>query len=142
MSDPLTNNYTIDPATLSMNELGALVDSFHGLRQRKTELAKMLSDVTSEGERIRKLIIAALEFQNVTAIGGSVARVQLKYKDVPSAASWPDIHAHLTSHPEDFDILHRRLSESAIRERWAAGVSIPGVESVVLPDLSVTKVPR
>lgn len=136
MSDPLTD-HSIDPALLDPHELGALADAYSGLRARKTELNKALADVASEANRIKRLLLAAMQIHGLSAVGGSVARVGVSYKEVAGVTSWPDLQEHVRATGE-FDLLHRRVAELAVKERWKAGVEIPGVEHVTVPDLTIS----
>jgi hypothetical protein len=138
MPDPLL--YAgIDPTQMSMNELGALVDSYDGMRSRKTALTREIDELSTEIARARKLIIAALEFQGVTSIGGTMARCAIVHKTVPQVVAWDELYQHIMRTGE-FDLLHRRVGEAAVKARWESGVDVPGISAVDVNDLSVTRV--
>jgi hypothetical protein len=138
MPDPLLFA-GIDPTQMSMHELGALVDSYDGMRARKTALTREVDDLASDIARARKLILAALEFQGVTSIGGSIARCTIISKTVPNVVAWDELYEHIMRTGE-FDLLHRRVGEAAVKERWASGVEVPGISAVDINDLSVSRV--
>lgn len=135
MPDP-TLQY-VDPSTITAPELAALVDSYAGLRKRKAELNKLVDEVASEAEQIKTLLIAALNAQGLSSLGGHIASVSLKSKTVPRVTDWPAVYAYVRGTGE-FDLLHRRLNETAVRARWDSTVDIPGVEPTIVNDLSVS----
>lgn len=128
-----------DPEGCSAPELAALVDSYAGIRKRKAELNKEVDRLAEDGERIRVFLLAAMDAQGLSALGGHIASVSVKVKSVPRPADWGAIYEHIQRTGE-FDLLHRRLADTAVRTRWQHGENIPGVESTDVRDLSVSSV--
>jgi hypothetical protein len=60
-------------------------------------------------------------------------------KVVPQVQDWPTLHKYILR-TKDFSLLQRRLSESAIKERWDDSKKVPGVEPFNAVKVSVTKV--
>jgi hypothetical protein len=60
-------------------------------------------------------------------------------KTIPRVADWDKLYAFVKK-TGSFDLLQRRLTDSAIQERWEAGKSVPGVETFNAVSVSINKV--
>jgi len=69
---------------------------------------------------------------------GKEATAALIYETQPVPESWDDIYDYIETN-DAFDLLQRRLSVTAVKERWDAGVTIPGIGKFDSVDLSLTK---
>ena len=85
-------------------------------KQVMERLAKAANKAISNGERL---------FQIVT-------------KDEPIADDWPKIYAHIKETGE-FDLIERRLSKAAVKERQLLGEKVPGVGFYPVETLSDTQ---
>jgi hypothetical protein len=60
----------------------------------------------------------------------------VKEKKVPVVQDWKELYGYIIENKE-FDLLHKRTSISAFRERWDAGLDIPGVQKFILKSISI-----
>ena len=93
-------------------------------------------------ERARRLVAlrATMEQGGLTEAAGMLARAKLEDNEVfnidTEAGGWPALYARIRTTGE-FDLLQKRLSSTAVRERYQAGDLLPGVRRVVLTELKV-----
>jgi hypothetical protein len=101
--------------------------------QHRVEKLKKL-----EGE-LDEYFIETLPKSEASGIAGSVARVQIKTSIVPVVEDWEKFYAHV-KRTGNFELLQRRLSTSAVEERWENKKQIPGVGTFQAKKVSVTKI--
>jgi len=115
---------------------GYLADTLYKLRQNRLKIEALINESKAEERRIKDHLIKTLTRDELTRIAGKVAGVSVVTSDQPRALDWALIWAHVkkTGH---FELLHKRLSAEACRERWEQGIELPGVERFKAIDLSV-----
>lgn len=69
-------------------------------------------------------------------IGGY--RAIMKTKTVPLATDWPAI-LHFIKENGALDMLQKRLTESAVKLRWDAGIDVPGIAKTPKYVITITK---
>lgn len=82
--------------------------------------------------------IAHLPKSQASGVAGQTARVQLRTKIIPQVQDWNALYKHIKKSGE-FELLQRRLTDSAIKERWEARQDVPGVGHFTAIVVSCTK---
>lgn len=62
----------------------------------------------------------------------------MEVKDTPTAENWPQILEYIKE-TGSVDLLQKRLTESAVKARWTAGVDVPGVLNIPKHVITITK---
>ncbi len=119
-------------------ELGACADKYYTLRQKRAEAQKVVDAIEAEEKALKEYLIENLPKSLASGVAGKLCRVSVNSRDVPTAKDWAKVFAHIKK-TGDFDILQRRLSDGAIKERWEANKKIPGIEPFKVTSLSVNK---
>ena len=119
--------------------LGACADRLFTVRQQRLEIQKQVGLLQSEESAIKEHIINTLPKSEASGVAGKLARVTIVSKQVPQVKDWDAFYKHVKK-SGDFDLLQRRLTDSAIEERWEAGKEIPGVEHFNAVSVSINKV--
>lgn len=120
-------------------QVGAAIDLLYRVRaDRKALQAKMEAEKEQEG-LIEGKIFDQFGKQEIEGARGKLAQCSIKRSEIPTADDWEAIERHVRKTGE-FDLLHRRLTLDAVRQRWAAGKTVPGVEVFHKVGLSLTKV--
>lgn len=119
-------------------ELATKVDAFKAFREKRLSLAKEVEALKAEEARLKEELIELFSDSEVSTIGGKLAIISLVQKTKPVATDWPALHKHILD-SGDFDLLQRKLGESAVKARWEDGEDVPGVETKTFYDLSVRK---
>jgi len=71
------------------------------------------------------------------ALGAANGVVKMSVLIEPKASDWLAIYERIKETGE-FDLLHRRLATLAVKERWDAGVELPGIIKVEVYKLTVS----
>lgn len=120
--------------------LAKLVDTLYKTRERRYALQREVSALEEAESAIRAQLIGALPKFGATGIAGKVARAQLEGKRIVRVEDWEKLYAHIVK-KKAFDLLQRRVSDAAVKERWEAKLTVPGVvpETVAVVSLSKLK---
>jgi hypothetical protein len=112
-------------------KLGALIDSYWRIRERKRRLDAQTNEVESELAQLEDRIKHAMDDQKISQGRGSKATATIVESIVPQMdtedpMSWPKFYAFL-HRKKAYHLLERRLSVTGCRELMERGVELPGV---------------
>lgn len=123
----------VPPATL-----GACADELYQLRERRLLAQKQVDELAAQEAKLRDYVISELERQGATAVSGQHARAGVTFTQLGKVADWDAFYAHVRA-TGDFSLMQRRLNDGALRERWDAQETVPGVVPFAVPKISLTK---
>lgn len=119
--------------------MGACADRLFQLREKRLEDQKKVDAIEAEEKALKEHIIQTLPKSEASGVAGKIARVTVITKAVPQVKDWDVFYKHVKKTGE-FELLQRRLTDTAIRERWDAGKQVPGVESFNAVTVSLNKI--
>lgn len=119
--------------------INVLVNKHWALRAKRLALQKEVDALQEQETAVKHDIIRQLRADNITSAGTELETVTLIVKHAPTVREWPTIYKHIRESGE-FDLLQRRLSEEAVKQRWERGLIVPGVEKFPVDFLSITNV--
>jgi len=122
---------------LPLEQLPAMVDQYQKTRANRLAKEKEAKAIKETETEELNLILESLRESETEAIGGTTHLAKRVVKDEPIAEDWEKIHEYIQATGE-FDLLHRRLTDTAVKARWDDGVEIPGVGSFPVEKLSLT----
>lgn len=127
--------------SMTPKELAGLADEYNKTRQERLAADKAAALLKSKEENLKLTIIASMQEQELTAIGGQTVRLELPLEPdyVPHVTDWNVLWAFMVQQ-HDFSLVERRPSRAAMKERWEANVEVPGVEKFPVYKLSVHQV--
>lgn len=118
--------------------IGECVDLLYRTREARLQLQRQ-AERLEEGEKVlRDFFIDHLPKSESTGVAGSIARVQIEMKHIPQVDDWTKFYAFVKRN-DAFELLQRRLNESAVKERWEDKKEIPGVGIFNTKKVSCTK---
>jgi hypothetical protein len=124
-----------------MNDIldtSSLVDEYATVRDSRLALKRQVDKLEEQEKKLKAQIIASLIASNATAIGGRFMIVTLVAKTKPVAKVWAELYAYIKE-TDGWDLLQKRLTETAVALRWDEGIIVPGVEKFPVNDLSLSK---
>jgi len=101
------------------------------IKSEKESLTQQLKELNVQKDTFEKRLMELMEKAGLQRASNGVATVSISEDVVYNATDWDAIYAHIQS-TGDFSLLHRRLSNAAIKEVNAAGDDVPGTEAVTL----------
>lgn len=120
-------------------QLGQCADKLYQLRELRLSEQKKVDAIEAEEKALKEHIIQTLPKSEASGVAGKVARVSVITKIIPRVADWDKLYAHVKK-TGAFELFQRRLSDSAVQERWEAGKQVPGVETFNAVSVSINKV--
>lgn len=117
--------------------MGACADLLFKTRETRLALQKQVEALAADEATVREHIINTLP-KDSTGAAGHLCRVSVVTKQIPQVKSWEDFYAYIKK-TSQFDLMQRRISDAAIKERWDNGKTVPGVESFGAVSLSINK---
>lgn len=117
---------------------GSLVDRYFIAREQRIAAQRQVDAMEKEEKALKAEIIKSMRAESLSAIGGQVATVELKTKKTAKVEDWNAAYLYIQQSGH-FQLLQRRMSETAVREFWDAGMDVPGVVSFPVDDLSLHK---
>lgn len=119
--------------------LGACADKLYELRQKRMEQKKLVDAIEAEEKALKEHIINTLPKSEASGVAGKLARVTVVTKEVPQVKDWDAFHKYV-KRTGAFYLMQRRLSDTAIKEIWESGKTVPGVEKFNTVSVSINKV--
>jgi len=116
-----------------------VVDSYIAIRAQRLQADRVADELASQENVLKEHIINHFRSAGLSALGGKVGMVKMKVVDEPDPQDWQAIWKYIQD-TGAFELLHKRLGVEAVRERWAAGVQVPGVGHKDVYKLSVSNV--
>jgi len=121
--------------------IGNLIDSLYNLRASRLELDNQVKELKSQEAKLKEEIIEALKQQGLASGRGAAATATITYSEEPKVTDWGAVYGYIANN-DMFELLHRRISTTLWRALEADGNTVPGIESMAVTDLSLTKAQR
>lgn len=106
--------------------VGESVDLLFALRTKRKQKEAETAAMKEEEAKLEDAIFGKFEKADLEGARGRRAQASVSSSDVPTLDDWQKLEKHLRRTGE-FDLLQRRLSVEAVRERWEAKKAVPGV---------------
>lgn len=121
--------------------LGDCIDLAYNLREERLEKEKEVKALKLRELALRNHLFNLLEAGGLEGAKGAVATASRSDELKPQVTDWDAFYAYVHEN-NAFELLERRVARVAYRERFEAGVLIPGTEAYLYPKLSLTKSSR
>jgi hypothetical protein len=120
-------------------QLAEVADLLYETRQERLALQKQVEELQARETLMKDHLIAKLDKNDATGIAGHTACVRIVTKVEPQVEDWDKLYKYI-SRTKSWDLMQRRISAPAVRERWEAGKELPGVGEFINVTVSLTKV--
>lgn len=118
--------------------IAACGDMLYTLREKRIAIEHQAAEIAKDEAKLRDHIINCLPKQDATGVRGKIAQVSISTKTKPTVKDWTAVWAYVKKN-NAFELLQRRLNETAVAERWEHNREIPGVEKFDVVTVSCTK---
>ena len=113
---------------MELNELMELVDVTAALQYERLELDRKSKELKKQEDAKKARIAQEMGYLGLTSLSGrSGQTATVKTSIEPMAADWGLIYDYIRQN-DALDLLHKRLTASAIKLRWEEGQTIPGID--------------
>lgn len=121
--------------------LGASIDLIYQLREQRLLKEKEAESMKEQEKALSEHIQQKFKASEIDGAKGDLATASLQRStqaDIDPEAWGKKTLPWIFKH-KAWDLLQKRLSIDAVRARWAERVEIPGVKSITITKLSITK---
>ncbi len=123
-------------------KLGERIDLLYRLQQdreaKQHTMEVMIAELKKDEQKVEDSIINEFTAEQISKVGGTIAAATVSLHVYPQVKDWPAFYAYIKK-TDSFDLLERRPTRVAYRERVENGEKIPGVESFTKKVLSLRK---
>lgn len=114
------------------------VDAYLEARINRLAADKIAAELKKSEDTLKAQIEKAMLEAHMTDYKGENYRVQVEREYKPTVNDWGLVHKYIIDN-NAFDLVQKRLTESAVKSRWEDEISIPGIEKFPVDKLSITK---
>lgn len=118
--------------------MGACADKLYDLREQRLAAKRVMEALEEKEKALKEHIINNLP-KSDTGAAGKHHRVQVITKEVPRVEDWEKFYGYVKRFGA-FDLLQRRLNETAYADRVADKKKVPGIGAFKAVSVSLTKV--
>ena len=120
------------------NTIGSCIDLMYKLRAERFAFEKKAEVVKEKESALEKHVLESFKKTDLDGARGKVAVAGITQSTVPAVKDWDKLYAYVKKKGA-WDLLQRRLSSSAYRERLDQKEAVPGVEPFIVTKLSLKK---
>ena len=119
--------------------ISQLIDEIVKVKADREKLNTDASELTKTLAALEKDLMEAMAAAGTLKAASDAGHsCKMEKKSYPAIKDWNAFYEYV-SQTGSYDLLHKRLSNTAFRDRWAAGEEIPGTSSSEIWEVSVTK---
>lgn len=113
---------------MTPKELADLADAYFKTKLNRLDADKTAAKLKTEEEGLKAKLMAYMQEHKLTAIGGNLIRITMDTEPeyVPAVTDW-NVFRDFVLSSKDLSLLERRVSKSAVKERWELNAEVPGV---------------
>jgi hypothetical protein len=119
------------------SHLPDLINNYISIRAQRLVADKEAATLKETEDDIGKLIIEKFRAGNISAQGAGNGLIKMAEVVEPVAEDWPQVWGYIEEH-QAWELVHKRITVTAVRERWEAGEEIPGIGRMTKYKLSVS----
>jgi hypothetical protein len=119
--------------------LALCADELYKTREARLAAQKAVDALQEKESAIKEHLINNLPKSDASGVAGKLARVTIVTKVIAQVKDW-DVFYKYVKKTGAFDLMQRRLTDTAVKERWDNGKEVPGVEPFNAVTVSINKV--
>lgn len=119
-------------------KLGDCIDRLIELQDRIKDTETTALAIRREYDALENYLLDTLPKTQLEGAAGKSGTIKIKRSVVPNVVDWDKVYAYIKKN-DAWELLHRRISVTACKERWDNKKDVPGVETFTKVGLSVTK---
>jgi hypothetical protein len=118
--------------------LAECADLLYEIKAKRAAKQKEADEFKKQESELNEHLINNLPKGKATGVVGRLAKAIIDTEDVPTVADWDKLYAYIAKN-KAFDLLQRRVSSTAVEERWEAKKEVPGIKKFKRVFVSLTK---
>ena len=115
-----------------------LIDLYVQTKNEREDLSSQVKEKTEKLASLEGDIMKLMSDAGLSQAASDKASCTMKMTKHPAIKDWNAFYGYVAQ-TSQFELLHKRLSSTAFRERWEAGEAIPGTEASEVWELTVRR---
>lgn len=115
-----------------------LINKYVETKALKESLNEQIKTCNEKMASTQADIMEQMATAGITKAASDKASCTMREVTHPAIEDWAAFYKHVAATGQ-FELLHKRLSSTAFKERWEAGEVVPGTSSTKLWELSVVR---
>jgi len=115
-----------------------LINTYVETKALKESLNEQIKTCNEKMASTQADIMEQMATAGITKAASDKASCTMREVTHPAIEDWDAFYKHVAATGQ-FELLHKRLSSAAFKERWEAGEVVPGTSSTKLWELSVVR---
>lgn len=115
-----------------------LINKFVEVKALKESLNEQVKECNEKLAAIEADIMEQMSNAGITQAASDKASCTMRQATHPAIDDWSAFYDYVRANGA-FELLHKRLSSAAFKERWEAGEEVPGTTKTSLWELSVRR---
>lgn len=111
---------------MELSEIAHKIDLLYEKRAARIAADKAAADLKKEETKLSEEVLQMMREHDLSALGGNRCTVKVRVERKPTVADWTALYEYIKEH-DAFDLLHKRLTEGAVKLRAEDDVQVPGV---------------
>ncbi len=124
---------------MARSTVGAQIDKLWKLKLEVDKISGQLAKIKMKKQTLEDDILRGFTKDEIDSVKGRTAKVSIVRTVVPQVADSEAFFKYVKK-TKSFDLLQKRISTAAFRERISTGKIIPGIETFTRVSLRLTKV--
>ena len=125
--------------TVMPKTLGATIDLIWTLEQEIKEAEAAIKPLKEKQKALEEYLMSNFERQGIDGSKGKLGAASIRRSTVAEVVDWIPFYEYMRKN-KAYDLMQKRISVTACRERWDSGKEIPGVAQKQIETLSITTV--
>lgn len=126
---------------MNLKDLNATAEKYLKLRTERLALDKKSATLKAEEDMLRGIVLREMKGrpEPLYEPKGLKFKVELKMRAFADVYDWGAVQKYILATGE-FDLLQKRVTVTAVRERWEVGKDVPGIKQNQEPEVTITRV--
>ncbi len=107
--------------------VNALIASRAEIKSEMDALNRTIKDLRKDQDLIDVLLLKKMDAEGLSRTANGEASVSINEDTVPDVSDWDAVYAHIND-TQDYSLIQRRMSSTALKELWKMGQDVPGVK--------------
>lgn len=136
---------TPTPAELELAEIARamsipdLVDAYTHAREQRLKADKVSAELKLQENVYKSDIMRRMQETKQYALASTTTVLKYNLGKTAIVSDWKKLYAYI-KRTGSFELLQRRLTVSAVQERWADNKQVPGVASFPVEDITISSI--
>lgn len=119
-------------------ELNAAIKKYVETREARLALDKKSAVLKTEEDMLKGLVMREVQGRNTSLYEFKGFVAELKMRAEAEVLDWTALTKHIKDTGE-FDLLQKRVTVTAVRERWEVGKEVPGIKQSQVPEIAIKR---